>query len=77
MQEPAKQGEINPGTRQKTVYLLFKGNGAYANIIENPGYGHLKLSRDVVDGMGQKLGGKMEIMPSDMTRNTNSVTIQS
>ena len=77
MQELANQGEINPGTRQKTVYPLFKGNGAYANIIGDPGYNRLKLSLDVVDGMGQKSGGKMEIASSDTTRNTNSVTIRS
>ena len=77
MQELAGQGEIYPGTRQKTVYPLFKGNETYTDIIGNPSYGHLKLFRDVVDGMGQKLGGKIESASSDTTRNANPVTIRS
>ena len=77
MQELVNLGEINPGTRRKAVHPLFRGNETYANITGNPGYGHLELFWDVVDGVGQKLGGKTEITSSDRTRNTNPVTIWS
>ena len=68
MQELVDRGKIKPGTKWKTVYPLFKDDERYTNILGNPGSGPLELFWDIVDGMDQKLEGKIEIIEGAVKR---------
>ena len=68
MQELVNQGKIKPGTKWKTLYPLFKDDERYTNILGSPGSGPLELFWDIVDGMDQKLEGKIEIAEGAVKR---------
>ena len=68
MQELVDQGKIKPGTKWKTLYPLFKDDERYTNILGSPGSGPLELFWDIVDGMDQKLEGKIEIVEGAIKR---------
>lgn len=68
MQELVDRGKIKPGTKWKTVYPSFKNDERYTNILGSPGSGPLELFWDIVDGMDQKLEGKIEIAEGAIKR---------
>lgn len=68
MQELVDKGRIQPGTKWKTVYPLFKDDERYTNILGSPGSGPLELFWDIVDAMDQKLEGKIEITQGAIKR---------
>ena len=47
---------------------MFKDDERYTNILGNPGSGPLELFWDIVDGMDQKLEGKIEIVEGAVER---------
>ena len=68
MQELIDQGKIKAGTKWKVVYPFFKDDERYTNILGSPGSGPLELFWDIVDGMDQKLEGKIEIIEGAIKR---------